>query len=450
MSETELVVTFLPQPRKTVQSRGYFSFFPGRLILLQGAHPQKLMYTAQRIQQALPNASRLRWDLTAGWSVPQTQVGLALRVDANAVQQPQGYHLLVSPDGIQITGHDEAGVYYGACTLIQALHQVEKNRLPCFEVFDWPDFPVRGVMLDISRDKVPQMSTLYELVDRLAGWKINQLQLYTEHTFSYRNHPEVWAHASPMTGSEIMALDAYCRENYIELAPNQNSFGHLQPWLKHPKYAALAEVQGEFSMPWGPIQGPFSLAPLHPGSLELVRSMYDELLPHFSSRLFNVGCDETHDLGQGQTREACQKLGIGRVYLDFFLKIYSEVSRRGYTMQYWGDIILKHPELVPEIPRDAIGLLWGYEANHPFAREAELFCNARLPFYVCPGTSSWTSLERVEIWGGRLSEHRLGRPRPLAGAAGQLCRICGRFSLFVVPGNQPEPGPGPGAQFARL
>ena len=34
------------------------------------------------------------------------------------------------------------------------------------------------------------VKTLYDLVDRLASWKINQLQLYTEHTFAYRNHPE--------------------------------------------------------------------------------------------------------------------------------------------------------------------------------------------------------------------------------------------------------------------
>ena len=82
-------------------------------------------------------------------------------------------------------------------------------------------------MLDISRDKVPRMDTLYALVDMLAGWKINQVQLYTEHTFAYRQHPDVWAEASPMTGDEILALDAFCRERHIELVPNQNSFGHM-------------------------------------------------------------------------------------------------------------------------------------------------------------------------------------------------------------------------------
>lgn len=40
---------------------------------------------------------------------------------------------------------------------------------------DEPDFEHRGVMLDISRDKVPTLQTTMELVDQLASWKINQV-----------------------------------------------------------------------------------------------------------------------------------------------------------------------------------------------------------------------------------------------------------------------------------
>ena len=53
-------------------------------------------------------------------------------------------------------------------------------------------FSVRAYMLDISRDKVPTMGTLKLLVDLLARFDYNQFQLYTEHTFAYQNHKEVW------------------------------------------------------------------------------------------------------------------------------------------------------------------------------------------------------------------------------------------------------------------
>jgi hypothetical protein len=234
------------------------------------------------------------------------------------------------------------------------------------------------------------METLYALVDLLAEWRINQLQLYTEHTFAYRQHREVWENASPMTGEQVMALDAYCRQRFVELVPNQNSFGHLHRWLKHPRYRHLAETPDGFEHPWG--DEPFSLCPLEPASLELLAELYDELLPHFSSRQFNVGCDETFDLGQGRSRAACQERGEGRVYLEFLLKIHQLVQRHGRTMQFWGDIIMHYPDLIPELPEDVIALEWGYEADHPFARNGEKFAQAGVPYYVCPGTSSWNSI----------------------------------------------------------
>jgi hypothetical protein len=297
----------------------------------------------------------------------------------------------VTPDGIVVESSTAAGVFYGACTLAQILQQRGRT-VPALQIRDWPDFAVRGAMLDISRDKVPQMSTLYTLIDQLAGWKLNQVQLYTEHTFAYRAHRAVWAEASPLTGDEILTLDAYCRERHIELVPNQNSFGHMERWLTHASYAALAETPGPFQTPWGEMPGPFSLCPTDPGSLDLVRGLYDELLPYFSSAQLNVGCDETFDLGQGRSREICAQRGTAQVYLDYLLQIHKEVTARGRTMQFWGDIIVQSPELIPALPRDSIALDWGYEADYPFADHGPQFAASGIPFYVCPGTSTWCSL----------------------------------------------------------
>ena len=67
---------------------------------------------------------------------------------------PEGYQLTITTDAITITGKDEAGIFYGVCTLNQLIQQY-KTQLPCLTIEDWPDFPARGVMLDISRDRVP-------------------------------------------------------------------------------------------------------------------------------------------------------------------------------------------------------------------------------------------------------------------------------------------------------
>src|SRR5207247_7784411 len=48
--------------------------------------------------------------------------------------------------------------------------------------------------------------------------------------------------------------------------------------------------------------------------------------------------------------------------------------------------------LIGELPRDVIALDWGYDADHPFEAETKALGDAGLPFYVCPGTSSWLSI----------------------------------------------------------
>jgi hexosaminidase len=384
-------MNLLPQPRHLTASDGVFTASDRQFILLDSRAPQGLRYSAERLQQALQSRFGFAWDIVASTATPPDQIALILRVAPDKVQRAEGYELSITPDKITIEAHDDAGIFYGICTLIQIVDQ-SGPQLACLQISDWPDFAARGVMLDISRDKVPTLETVMGLVDLLAGWKVNQFQLYTEHTFAYRNHPEIWANASPFTGHEIMELDTYCRQRFVDLVPNQNSFGHMTRWLTHPRYQSLAETLEPVTAPWGTMEAPFSLCPGDPGSLELVRSLYDELLPHFSSRMFNVGCDETFDVGQGRSKEACATSGSGRVYLDFLLKIYQEVKARDRNMQFWGDIIVEHPDLVPALPKDMIALEWGYEADHPFDQHGARFAAAGIPFYVCPGTSSWTSI----------------------------------------------------------
>ena len=385
-------LTLLPAPRSLTMGSRSLALGQGRLLVLEGAPAAAMIAGARRVQRALKEHASLAWEASASSAVPAEQIGARVRVDPAAVPRPQGYTMRIGEAGVDIAAHDAPGAFYACCTLAQII-ATQGEALPHLEISDWPDFPVRGVMLDVSRDKVPQMGTLRELVDMLAGWKFNQLQLYTEHTFAYRQHPQVWAEASPITGEEIIELDAFCRERFIELVPNQNSFGHMHRWLTHPRYAALAETHDEFDTPWNTrMKGPFGLNPEDPGSIALVSSLYDELLPHFSSRMVNVGCDETIDLGVGRSKAAVAERGAGRVYLDFLLKIYEQVRRHDHTMQFWGDIIIQHPELIAELPKDVIALEWGYEADHPFAEHCPQFAAAGIPFYVCPGTSAWCSL----------------------------------------------------------
>lgn len=335
-------------------------------------------------------------------------VGIRLEPAGEGLSGPESYRLRVGAGGIRVSGGGPAGLFYGTRTLLQWLRlhgrphpQGESSlaggdgrdarRVTGLAVRDWPDLPHRGVLLDVSRGKVPTMGTLRGLVELLSGWKINQLQLYTEHTFAYRGHEVVWRDASPLTPEEVEELDELCARRFVELVPNQNSLGHFHQWLIHEPYRRLAECPEGIRHPFSPEPEPYGLCPVDPGSLRLLQDLYDQLLPCFRSRQFNAGLDEPLDLGRGRSARACAERGRERVYLDYLLQVRRLVRERGRRMQFWADTVVDHPGLVPLLPDDLVPLLWGYEADHDFAGPCRLLAEAGLDFYVCPGTSSWNS-----------------------------------------------------------
>lgn len=304
---------------------------------------------------------------------------------------PQGYRLSIKPDSIRIEAADEAGAHYAQQTLRQIVRQSPGPGLPCQRIEDWPDFPNRGYMLDISRDRVPTMAHLFHLVDSLATLRYNQLQLYTEHTFAYAGHETVWGMASPMTPEEIEALDAYCAERHIELVPNQNSFGHMERWLKHPEYQALAECPNGFTHPLtGPRTHGTTLRPDEP-SLQFLNELFEDLLPHFTSRQFNIGGDEPWELGQGWSGPQIEAEGKHTVYARFLARICELAQSHDFAPMCWADILMEDPATINELPNNVIPLIWGYEANHPFDQQCEIVASTDRPFYVVPGDSSWNS-----------------------------------------------------------
>ena len=378
----------LPAPQRLRPEQGAHRLRPGRLIHVTGGERAALLRIGAAVRDALA-AAGASWQLTAHGG-PGPEIGATVAVDPARVSRAQGYLLTVGPERIDITGHDEAGAFYGAMTLRQIARQARDGVLPCLRIADHPDIAHRGLMLDISRDRVPTMETLFGLVDLLSEWKVNQLQLYTEHTFAYRDHREVWADWSPMTGEQVMELDAYCRDRYVELVANQNTFGHLARWMVHPRYRPLCEDDDPaVFLPHRGLYG--TLCPTDPGSIALVDELLEELLPHFTSRQVHIGCDEAR-IGLARSRRVVEERGAGPVYLDYVRQVHELVRRRGRTTQLWGDVLISHPELAAEFPVGAIPVMENYSADAPFDTYAETCVQAGLPFYLSSGINCWSTI----------------------------------------------------------
>ncbi|MFH1732700.1 MAG: glycoside hydrolase family 20 zincin-like fold domain-containing protein, partial [Planctomycetota bacterium] len=288
----------------------------------------------------------------------------------------QAYVLKVTKNEIVAAATTPAGLYYAAQTLRQLV--TKNGRVPCVTITDWPAYAYRGVMLDISRFKVPRLDSLFELIERLAALKINVFQIYTEHTFAFRRHPDISEGCSPVTAEDVIELDGFCKQHFVDLQANYQSFGHQNHMLGKPEYNDMAESPGQ----------PFTMSPAVPRTYKFLDDAYAECLPAYSSKLFNASCDETWDLGSGRSKNLADNAGVGRVYLEHIKKINKLAHKYGKRMMIWGDIILQHPELIADIPKDIIMLDWGYSAGADLSG-MKRFKAAGLEFWTCPGVSAW-------------------------------------------------------------
>ena len=289
---------------------------------------------------------------------------------------PQGYRLVIDADGVRIDASDAVGEHYARLTLEQL-----GNPAPGIVIEDWPDLVVRSVMLDISRDRVPTMDSLKRLIVRLAGWKVNQLQLYLEHTFAYPEHETVWHAASPLSADDVRELDRFGCDHHVELVANQNCLGHAERWLRHPRYRSLALRPDGFDI-MGLRRGPTTLDPSSPDAFEFVASLLSELLPCFSSKRVHIGMDEPWELPP-------ERIGD---YITWMQRLCDLPALRDREVLVWGDILAHHPNMLKSLPSNVTVTEWGYEANHPFEARAQALHDADRPMWMCPGTSSWQSL----------------------------------------------------------
>ena len=305
-------------------------------------------------------------------------------------ENEEEYKIEIKENQVIIEGFG-AGLFYG-CQSFRQLVREFGACIPNLTIEDSPYFKYRGFYHDVTRGMIPTLDTLKSLVDKAAFYKINQLQLYIEHTFAFKGMSEVWMDKDPLTAEEILILDKYCKERHVELVPSLSTFGHLYEALRSKSFRELCELEiGDEEYSFVDRMAHHTLDVTNPKSLGFVESMLLEFIPLFSSDKFNICCDETFDLGKGKSKEKAEKLGVGKIYTEFLNKVYNIVKRFNKNVMFWGDIIVGYPELLSDIPEDLTCLTWNY---HPQANDVatKIIAKYNKVQYVCPGVGGWNMM----------------------------------------------------------
>lgn len=359
----------------------YQLFPPVReLVYLNGVCPlDSLQDTAKSA-----NAAGLCLDLPPSFQPPMDEpdsgfwYSLGEGAGTPRIAQEQGFAITIQPRGLTVSAPDRQGLRYGLDTLGQIIRQAKNGSLNCLSLHDWPELKHRGLMVDLSRGKVFTREYLLSLARLLSRMRYNVLQLYVEHTYDFKSHPEISRGSDPLTREDILALQEQCLGLGIQLQANLQSLGHCRRILTRPAHRALAESD----MFW-------SLSTTHQGSIQLLEDLYAQYLPLFHSPWLNVCLDEPYDLGRGQSK--AKNIAPGELYLAHLLKLHGLAAKHGKRLMLFGDVFLRHPELLSHVPRDVILIDWIYDPKSHYDTPAVYGKNG-IPFWISPGTGNWNTI----------------------------------------------------------
>lgn len=380
----------IPRPKEYKETLEQFIINKKTKIVLANDCTSNELDSALMLKQSIKDESGIILNITKEFKKSYGENEIRLTID-NLLEKEE-YKLNIKDKYIEIIGSESSGIYYGIQTLIQILKQ-DGIKLRGVNIEDSPYFKNRGYFADITRGKVPTLETLKKLADKLSFYKVNQMQLYIEHTFAFEDMSEVWRDKDPITAEEILILDEYCKKRHIELIPSLATFGHLYEVLRTKSYEDLCELENSRESEYSYIDrmAHHTLDVSNNKSLELVYNMLNEFIPLFSSNKFNICCDETFDLGKGKSKDIAEEIGNGKLYVDFLNKLISYVKNHNKTVLFWGDVILNHKELLKDIPEDTICLNWDYWCKATENNTRTIWESKRKQ-WVCPGTGGWSHL----------------------------------------------------------
>ena len=296
-------------------------------------------------------------------------------------QIEQSYDIVITKNSITVTAHSPQGLFYGAQSLkLLIKHQYitkENLNMPLYHIYDYPSLEYRGWMDDISRGPIPTMDFIKEQIRRLAEYKFNFFNLYTEHLFKLDEYPDI-APTDGLTTEEIKELTEYAKDYYIEFIGNQQCFAHAEKTLDNPFYDDIKDTR-------------FNFNPGVEETYEFLETLLGETAQAYESKYFNINCDETEGLGNGKAKSYVDSLGSENAYCQHINKVYDILQKYNKNVMMWGDILAKNPEMIKQLPEDIQFIVWSYGGRDSFDEMIAPFKNSGHTFWIAPGASCWAS-----------------------------------------------------------
>lgn len=248
--------------------------------------------------------------------------------------EKEGYDIVIG-DYVKVSANGPVGVYWATRTLLQMGEQYKNGNLPKGHIRDWPDYGIRGLLIDCGRKFIP-MNYLRDLACIMSYYKMNFMhvvlnnngfkayfnddwnQTYAAFRLECETYPGLTARDGYYTKKEFVHFQEEAAERFVEIIPEIDvpahslAFSHYKPELGSKEY------------------GMDHLNLSHPEVYSFVDALFKEYLdgenPVFRGPRVHIGTDEYSN----KKKEVVEQF---RAFTDHYIKFVEGFGKQACV---WG------------------------------------------------------------------------------------------------------------------
>jgi len=385
----------IPAPNQEVDNRGVFSL----PLSFNVSYAPQLGDSMQSVIQQM--ADFVKTELNISFVQKAKACNVLFILDKN-IQQKEGYRLNIATHKITIAAADAKGAFYGWQTLHQILLYAKMNGqsvLPCTEIYDFPRYGFRALMLDPARNFL-SIDELKAFIRTMSFYKYNYLHLHLTDDQGWRiqikAYPELTEKGSIVkqqdgkdrklfyTQDQLKDLVQFAAGYFVQIIPEIDIPGHNTALLT--AFPELACFPKDFKLRTSPGVSEDILDASNPKVYKIYETILKEVASIFPCKYFHLGGDEA-PLVTWEASAACQELiekkGLkdSRGLMAYFLAKNSEVIQKlGKTPLFWYEMD------VPSYPKNSIAYFWRMGLSEKVIKKA---ASEGYPLIGAPGEHAY-------------------------------------------------------------
>lgn len=217
-----------------------------------------------------------------------------------------------------------------------------------------------GALLSCAGGGLMNMDRIKDFIDKLSAMGYSFLELCVDDRVEVKGEPYYGYLRGKYSIEQLKEIDAYGKSKGIEIIPCAQTLGHTGRLTNLPCYADIVDTDG-------------ILLAGEPRTYELIENMFKSFREGLTSKNFNIGYDEAHDVGRGRYLDKHGWVDRFDILIEHLNKVVEIAAKYDFKIHMWSDMFYRvanggnyagidcevPAEVKAKVPKNVGLLYWG-------------------------------------------------------------------------------------------